>query len=92
MRLGLEVEGWDLAPGFYGDVVGLREPGRHFVAREVGNARQREAQIVVELGRGLVELVQLVFERAGLLHQRSGVQAQLLQRTHLLAQLVAARL
>ena len=66
--LGREVEFGILAPGLDGDVVGFGDAGGHFVAGEVGHAGERQAQLLVEGGGGLVELVELVFEGAGLVH------------------------
>jgi hypothetical protein len=64
----------------------------HFVAGQVGNAGQRLAQPVVEVAARLVQLVELVFEGAGLVHHGGRVLPGLLQRADLLAQLVAAGL
>ena len=57
------------------DVVGFGLSCRHFVAREVGDAGEREAKLLVKLGGGLVELVQFFLEDAGLVYQGSRVQA-----------------
>ena len=96
VRLGLEVEGWLLAPGFDGDVVGLGFACGHFVAGQVGNPRQQLAQPVVQGRGGRVQIVELFLERPSLFDQRSGglisFGAGLFQRAHLLAQLVAASL
>ena len=93
VRLGREIECGLLAPGLDGDVVGFGFAGGHFVAGEVGNAGERLAQPLVESGGGRVQLVELVFEGAGLVHHGAlRVLAGLLQRAHLLAQLVAAGL
>ena len=94
MRLGREVEFLLLAPGFDGFVVGFGEADGHFVAREVGNAGEGLAQLLVELGGGFVQLVELLFQGARLVHDGRGfvVFAGLLERAHLLAELVAAGL
>jgi len=65
VRLGGECEGWYVAPGFYGEVVGFRKPGGHFVACEIGNAGEQLAETVVEGRGGRVEFVELFLERAG---------------------------
>src|ERR1700739_5147259 len=90
MGFWLEVEVRFLAPGFNGDVVFLGLAGRDFMAGEVGNAGEGEAHLLVERGRGLVELVELVFEGARLVHDCRGVFAFTLESGDLLAQLVAA--
>ena len=92
VRLGLKVERTLLAPGLHRDVVGFGGADGHFIAGQVGNARQRKPHLLVESGRGLVQFVELVFQRAGLVHHRGRVLPGLLQRAHLLAQLVAPRL
>ena len=81
-----------LAPGLDGHVVGFGSAGGDFVAGEVGNAGQRLPQLLVERGRGPVQLVEFVFQGAGLFHHSRGfvALAGLFQRAHLLAQLVAA--
>ena len=83
-----------LAPGFDGLVVGFGGADGNFVAGEVGNAGERLAQLLVEAGRGLVQLVELVFQGAGLFHHGRGfvVLAGFFERANLLAQLVAAGL
>jgi hypothetical protein len=92
VRLGFKIEGRLLAPGFYGWVVRLRLADGNLVAGEVGDAGQREAQLVVQ-GRGrLVQLIQLFLEGAGLIHHGRRVLAGLFQGAHLLAQLITASL
>ena len=51
VRLGREIEFLRLAPGFDGFVVGFGDADGHFVAGEVGNAGERQAQLLVEGGR-----------------------------------------
>ena len=94
MRFGREVEFRLFAPGLYGLVVGLGCADGNFVAGEVGNAGQGQAQLLVEARGGLVELVELVFERARLFHHGRGfiVLAGFFESAHLLAELVAAGL
>jgi len=46
----------------YHYVVGLGFAGGYFIARKVGNAGEREAELLVELRGGLVEGFELVFE------------------------------
>ncbi len=92
VRLGLEVEGGLFAPSLDGDVVGLATAGGNFVASEVGNAGQGVAHLFDQGGGALVQLVQLVFQRAGLVHDGRRVAALFLERAHLLAQFIAARL
>ena len=75
VRLWGEIEVRLLAPGLDGDVVGFGCADGDFVAGEVGNAGEREAHLLVESGRGLVELVELVFEGAGLVHHGGGILA-----------------
>ena len=71
VRLGRRSRIAALAPGLDGHVVGFGDADGNFVAGEVGNAGQRQAQLLVERGRGLVELVELVLERAGLVHHEA---------------------
>ena len=94
VRLWLKVETLLLAPQLHNLVVFLVAPGRHLVARQVGNPRQREPHLVVQRGGGLVQLVQFVLEGPCLVHHGGGfvVLARLLQRAHLLRELVAPRL
>ena len=92
MRLGLEVEFRNFAPGLHCEVVGLGLANRHFVMGEVGYARERLPQLLVERDGDLVQFVQLFFEGAGLVHDRRGVLAGFFQCADLLAQLVAASL
>ena len=88
VRLGSEVEGGYIAPGFDGDVVFLGFAGWDFVARQIGDAGKREPQLLVERGCGLVEVVELVFEGARLVHQLGSVFAFALKRTDLLGEIV----
>ena len=92
--LGLEIEFLQLAPGFDGFVVGFGDADGDFVAREIGDAGERLTQLLVELGGGLVELVEFVFEGAGFFHDGGGfvVLAGFFESAHLLAELVAAGL
>ena len=88
----LEVEAGFRAPGFYGDVVGFGCADGDFVAGEIGNAGEGETHLLVESGGGFIELVEPVFEGAGLFHERGRVLARFLECAHLLAEFVAAGL
>ena len=85
VRFGSEIEVRLFAPGLDGDVVFFGLAGGDFVARQVGDAGEGEAHLLVECGRGLVEFVELVFQGAGLVHHRCGVFAFALEGGHLLA-------
>ena len=61
VRLGLEIEVSLLAPGLDSDIVGLAGSRGNFIARQVGNAGQRLAQLLVEFRSRPVQLVHLVF-------------------------------
>ena len=89
VRLGREGEGGNFAPGFYRDVVGIRAASGDLIAGQVGDAGERETKLLVKLGSGLVELVQLFLEEAGLFHQRRCILPGFLQSADLLAQLIA---
>ena len=85
VRLGGEIEIRLFAPGLDGDVVFFGFAGGDFVAREVGDARERETHLLIERGGGLVEVVELVFEGASFVHQRGGIFAFALESADLLA-------
>ena len=90
VRLGGEVELRLFAPGLDGDVVFFGLADGDFVAGEVGDAGEREAHLLVERGRRLIQLVELLFEGARLVHNSCGVFALALERADLLRELVAA--
>ena len=77
------------APGLDDDVVFFGFADGDFVAGEIGDAGEREPHLLVECCGGLVEVVELVFEGAGFVHQLGGVFAFALESADLLRQLVA---
>ena len=89
--LGGEIEVRLVAPGLDGDVVFFGFAGGDFVAREVGDAGEGEAHLLVERGGSLIEFVELVLEGARLVHQLSGIFAFALEGADLLREFVAAR-
>ncbi len=92
VRLGFEFECGLVSPGFDGDVVGFRFAGGNFVAGQVGNARERQTHLLVECGGGLVELVEFLFQGTRFVHDGRCVLTGFLECSHLLAQVIAARL
>ena len=92
VRLGCEIEFLLFAPGFDGFVVGFGDAGGDFVASEVGNAGEGLTELFVEIGGGLVELVELLFQGASLFLNCGGfvLFARLHECADLLRELVAA--
>ncbi len=70
--LGVKVEFFLLAPSFDGFVVSFGDADGDFVACEVGNAGEGLAQLLVEAGCRLVELVEFVLQRASFVHDGDG--------------------
>ena len=70
----------------------FRLAGGDFVAGEVRNAGEGETHLLVECCCGLVELIQLLFQGARLVHHGGGIFAFALEGGDLLAKLVAAGL
>ncbi len=92
MGLRFEIESPLLAPHFHHNVVGFGCPRRHFIAGQIRNASKQISHFVIEFACRLVQLVQPVLQRTRLVHHRRSILPGLLQRAHLLAQLIAPRL